>query len=284
MFSLVIYGNEFDGHQESGLFPEDYKYRFLAEGDSWMDRSAMFHTSLLQKLAPEMDKTHDDVLIINLAHFGDTMRRIGQFAHGEFHHWIATQFRWKFDAILLSAGGNDFIDAARDPDPGQGILRNLNGKPSPKLGRDCINYDAIELLTERYINPSFDLLYRQLQSSRHANIPCFLNCYDVPTPRNAPAFPNGHSWLYEAYTKNGIPRELWEDLTDCIFREIEVVVEGWSNNNSNVHVVPTREILIPADGQSVGDSNDWLNEIHPNGTGWEKLASVWKNSIFEVLD
>lgn len=52
MSSLVIYGNEFAGHIENGLVPQSFKYRFLAEGDSWMDRSAMFSTSLLQQLAP----------------------------------------------------------------------------------------------------------------------------------------------------------------------------------------------------------------------------------------
>jgi hypothetical protein len=115
MASLVIYGNEFEGHMENGLSPEFFKYRFLAEGDSWMDRSAMFHTSLLQSLAPAMDAVGDEVLIINVAMFGDTMRRVGDCARGDFRLWVNTQFNWKFDAILLSAGGNDFIDAAATP-------------------------------------------------------------------------------------------------------------------------------------------------------------------------
>jgi hypothetical protein len=123
--SLVIYANEFDGYLNNGLAPESFKYRLLAEGDSWMDRSAMFHTSLLQKLAPKMNAAGDDVLIINLSRFGDTLRRIGTCADGEFRQWIDTGFNWKFDAILLSAGGNDFIDAARDPDAGQGILKDI---------------------------------------------------------------------------------------------------------------------------------------------------------------
>jgi len=32
-----------------------------------------------------------------------------------------------------------------------------------------------------------------------------------------------------------------------------------------------------------GSDADWLNEIHPNGQGWEKLAKVWMQNISEVL-
>jgi hypothetical protein len=37
----VIYANEFAGHLNNGLAPDSFKYRILAEGDSWMDRSAL---------------------------------------------------------------------------------------------------------------------------------------------------------------------------------------------------------------------------------------------------
>ena len=63
MPSHVLYGNEFDGHLENGLTPQFFKYRILAEVDSWMDRSAMFHTSLLQKLAPNMSHRRQRHLI-----------------------------------------------------------------------------------------------------------------------------------------------------------------------------------------------------------------------------
>ena len=55
MSSIVMYGNEYFGQIDNGLTPAHFKYRFLVEGDSWMDRSSMFHTSLLQCLAPEFE-------------------------------------------------------------------------------------------------------------------------------------------------------------------------------------------------------------------------------------
>ncbi len=283
MSSLVIYSNEFDGHLQNGLAPERFKYRFLAEGDSWMDRSAMFDTSLLQQLARAMDAAGDEVLIINLAMFGETMRRIGDCVSGDFAMWLRTAFDWKFDAILLSAGGNDFIDAARDPAPGQGILKNLAGKPSPASGHDCVRLDAVAQLVNTWLDPNFGLLYNQVQGSRHADVPIFLNNYDTPTARNAPVFQGGRAWLFDAYTKNSIPTALWPDLTDSVFNDLQTTVGGWAMGRPNVFTVPTDGTLVPADPLAPGDSNDWLNEIHPNQQGWKKLARVWQGAIKAVI-
>jgi hypothetical protein len=283
MSSLVIYGNEFEGYLNNGLAPQFFKYRILVEGDSWMDRSAMFHTSLLQKLAPRMDAAGDEVLIINLARFGDTLRRMGACADEEFRHWIGTDFGWKFDALLLSAGGNDFIDAARDPDPGMGILKDFANAPLPALGRDCLDRAAVTTLVDAYLAPTFAALYAQVRASRHAGVPIVLNLYDTPVARHAPAFPGGRSWLHEAYLKNAIPPQLWPDLTAAIFAEVQRAVSGWAAGRAGVHCVPTTGTLAAADPGATGSSGDWLNEIHPNAAGWEKLAAVWQQTLKAVL-
>lgn len=284
MKSLVMYSNEFERQLDMGLSPERYKYRFLAEGDSWMDRSSMFETSLLQKLASAMDDVNEPVLIINLAMFGDTMRRIGSMAGGDFKLWLNTAFpRWKFDALLLSAGGNDFIDAAREPGPGQGILKSLLGGTVPAQGRDCINGNAVSDLKTRWLDPNFQALYKIVQTSRYANIPMLLNCYDTPTARHAPAFSGGKAWLAVAYEKNGIPPSLWPDLTDGFFSHLGLAISGWANGRPNVHTVPTNGVLTPAAVGSTGNSGDWLNEIHPNATGWKKQAVVWRDALKRVL-
>lgn len=280
MSSLVIYSNEFDGQLNNGLAPEKFKYRFLVEGDSWMDRSAMFHTSLLQQLAHEYDLRHESALFINLAIFGDTMRKIGEQAGREFAKWLNTDFNWRFDAILLSAGGNDFIDAARDPDPGQGILRNMVNQPIPQHGFDCADASALAKLVNDWLDPNFTRVLEVVRSSRyHASTPIFLNNYDTPVARNAPAFEGGKAWLYEAYRKNSIDPSLWPDLTDGVFNELQFTIAGWAKGSDSVFVVPTDGTLTPAEAGSTGDDGDWLNEIHPNESGWKKLAAVWHSTI-----
>ena len=72
-----------------------------------------------------LTKRIEDVMFVNVSMFGDTMRRMGGQAQDDFSSWLNDDLPWKFDAILLSAGGNDFIDAARDPDRRLGHFEGL---------------------------------------------------------------------------------------------------------------------------------------------------------------
>lgn len=283
MSSIVMYGNEYFGQIDNGLTPAHFKYRFLVEGDSWMDRSSMFHTSLLQCLAPEFDADNVDVMFVNLSMFGDTMRRMGGQATEDFSSWLNDDLRWTFDAVLLSAGGNDFIDAARDPAAGLGILKNLAVQPVPASGHDCIDRNA-EAKLVTFLDFHFGRLYDVVQNSRfHADTPIFINNYDTPTARFAPANTGGKAWLAEAYKKNSIPPHLWPDLTDSIFNDVQTTIAGWTLGRANVHTVLTDGTLVPAAEGTTGSDGDWLNEIHPNASGWRKLAKVWHAKLKEVL-
>jgi hypothetical protein len=283
MASVVVYSRDFDRYLDMGLAPEQFRYRLLAEGDSWMDRSSLLTASLPAFLARAMDDAGDSVLIVNCSMFGDTMRRVGECLNNDFAGWVRHSFNWKFDALLLSAAGNDFIDAARDPAPGQGILKNMVGLPTPAQGRDCVNQDAVALLVTQYLDPNFAKLYDLVQASRHADMPIFLNSYDTPTARPAPALPNGKAWLCDAYEKNSIAHSVWPDLTDSIFNDVQTTVALWAQGRANVHLVPTDGTLTPAAPGSTGDSGDWINEIHPNAAGWHKLAAVWQSAIKAVV-
>lgn len=283
MSSRVISSLDFDQALDRGLAPEQFKYRLLAEGDSWMERSSALTVSLPEHLARAMDAAGDEVLIINLARFGDTMRRIGDTASGDLGAWLDTSFNWRFDALLLSAGGNDFIDAALDPAPGHGILRDLADRQVPVRGSDCLEPAALDRLVLEYLHPSFERLYQRVQDSRHAGLPILLNHYDTPVARDAPATPLGKSWLHRAYVNNSIPESLWPDLTRSLFGELRQTISEWALDRDEVRVVPTGDVLLPAQAGSSGSSGDWLNEIHPNAAGWRKLALRWRDALRECL-
>ncbi|MBS0317189.1 MAG: hypothetical protein JSR49_08700 [Proteobacteria bacterium] len=258
-----------------------FRYRFLAEGDSWMDRSSPFIPALPDFLAQEMNRRGEAVLIIDLAASGDTLRRITDVMQGEFGFWLR-QFR--YDAILLSAGGNDFIDAALDPGPGQGILRDMSGLPPPADGGICVAPQALAKLVDGYLNPNFAVVYDAIRSSAdNAATPIFLNCYDTPTARNAPAAPNVGPWLCTAYDKNGIAPALWPTLTAALFDDIEQTIAGWAAGRDAIHPVPTRGVLTPAALGTTDGSGDWANEIHPSRSGWRKLAAVWAADLLARL-
>lgn len=259
---------------DQGLGAVDFKYVFLAEGDSWMERSAVLQGSLPDFLGFLMDSRDEAVLIVNLAMFGDELRRIGTVQRREFSYWLR-QFR--YDALLFSAAGNDYIDAALDPPPGQGILRSFADGAPPDDAAACIDWDAVQALRTGYLTPCFGALHQLVQDSRNRDVPLLVNSYDVPVARNAPAVKK--AWLYEAYLKNHIPRGLWPGVTRAIFDSIGDELVSWTVGRPNVSLVPTRGVLTPADPDSTGDSGDWINEIHPNRRGWEKLAPVWADAF-----
>lgn len=272
MPSVVCTGKEYLRNASKIEAKGPFTYRFLAEGDSWMDRSDAVVPSLPWFLVEEMNKRGQSHLIINISTAGDTMRRIADVLQGEFAWWL-NQFR--YDGILFSAAGNDFIDAALVPPVGQGLLRDLRGQPQPANGADCIRRPALLALVNDYLNPNFATLYNAVRAhpaNAHAEI--FLNGYDTPRARNAPAAFGVGPWLYAAYTRHGIAPALWPALTAELFKEIEATVRGWCTGRSAIHAVPTSGLLTPA--QDVpGSSGDWHNEIHPNRSGWRKQVKIW---------
>jgi lysophospholipase L1-like esterase len=257
-----------------------FRWRLLAEGDSWMDKSGPATGSLPEYLAREFTQRGEDVLIVNIATAGHTLRRITGTLQGDFAWWLRQQ---RFDAILLSAGGNDLIDAARDPDPGQGLLRDLHGRALPADAADAIRPGALAALQD-YLDLNFSVLVDAVRAdARNAATPVLVHGYDVPTARDAPALSGGHAWLHAAYRKNGIDPSLWPALTAQLFGALGDTVEGWVELHPGVISVPTVGLLTPAAAGSTGSSGDWLNEIHPNGKGWRKLARVWADALEAAL-
>jgi len=109
-------------------------------------------------------------------------------------------------------------------------------------------------------------------------VPIVTHTYDYATPRNARArFVFGHlgPWLHKALNDCNVPKERWGDvanyLVDKLAEGILDLEDGPAGIN-DFHVVDTRGTLTPADLGGTGDNNDWQNEIHPNGQGYEKLA------------
>lgn len=275
--SVAVYGHEYNLHSDkiNDMGPFDKTY--LAEGDSWMDRSSLTQLSLPYYLAMEANARGRSVLIINVAKAGDTMRNISSVMQGEFMWWLK---QFTYNGILFSAGGNDFIDAARDAPPGKGLLRDMTGQPLPADGYECVEPAALSALVKNYLDPNFDKLAKAIRAStQNGNTPVYLNCYDTPTARNARAAPDIGPWLYTAYQKNHIDSSLWLALTAGIFRDVKQTVTGFALRNANVSTVPTTGVLSPAAENTTGSSGDWANEIHPNASGWAKLAKVWADEL-----
>lgn len=273
MTSIAIQGKRYLIKPEEADRFGPFQRTFLAEGDSWMDASAWNQGSLPEFLAREYNRMRRTNLIVNIATSGHTLTRMVDMMQGDFVWWLEQQ---RYDGILFSAGGNDFIDAARDAPPGQGLLRDLRGQPRPATGYECVRQQGLSDLVA-YLDKNFAAIYDALRrSGKNGDTTLYLNCYDAPTARDAPAIRDiAGPWLYEAYTKNGIDPSLWAELSAGLFSDIRKTIEGWTQGRSGVIAVPTQGLLQPAVPGSTGDSGDWVNEIHPNKAGWRKQVQAW---------
>jgi lysophospholipase L1-like esterase len=87
-------------------------------------------------------------------------------------------------------------------------------------------------------------------------------------------------WLFPALTWLGIHEALWLDLSRILLEELASCLK--SLDLPNLHVVDTlarTTTMVPAAAGTTGDSNDWENEIHPNASGYTKLAATWAEDI-----
>lgn len=273
MTSIAIKGSRYLVKPEEADKYGPFGRTFLAEGDSWMDASAWNQGSLPEFMAREYNNLGRTNLILNISTSGHTLTRIVDMMNADFAWWLDQQ---RYDGILFSAGGNDFIDAARDTPPGQGLLYDMHGKPVPANGYACVRQDALQQLRD-YLNQNFEAIYKALRNSRNnAATTLYLNCYDTPVARDAPAFRSiSGPWLYTAYMNNGIDPSIWEELTEGIFEDIKDTIQGWTTGRTGVVAVDTAGRLDKADPNATGDSSDWINEIHPNKRGWKKQVPAW---------
>lgn len=249
----------------------DFTRHCLAEGDSWFSMAALPGGNLLQEL--ELERP---TLIVNCAFPGDTLSHMVEWRKNpDFTSLLARKnFAFAWDAVLLSAGGNDLIDAAL---ASPGILKRLPA-PSPNAA-DYVDESGFETL-EAYLRVNFQELVklRDGAGSPNKGIPIVVHTYDFPTPRPAPARLVGTvgvlgPWLHKAFTEHAIPPNVWQELSDALLRRLQGLIT--SLNLPNVRVIDTLGTLVRASADSTGDSGDWLNEIHANRNGRKKLADRW---------
>lgn len=101
---------------------KDYDRHYLAEGDSWFSLSNILSPSFLYRFGLHVP-LNQSALIVNCSYPGDTLARMVVWSNNfSFTNLLASKNSgWEWDGTLLSAGGNDFIDAALEQ-PG-GILQ-----------------------------------------------------------------------------------------------------------------------------------------------------------------
>jgi hypothetical protein len=252
----------------------DFDCHYLAEGDSWFSLSSLLSPSFLYRFGNAVP-LKQNTLIVNCAYPGDTLAKMVDWTNNfDFPKLLAKKnFGWEWDGILFSAGGNDIIDAALEPTGG--ILQPC---ANPANARDFIVNNAVTIL-RNHLKDYFGYLVSLRDTSEieaNRTIPIFYHTYGYPTPRNAPAFPMG-PWLYKAFNQQNIPTAYWNDLADALMNVLADILRDFVKIGTNVKLIDTlaNVPLVRASTGSTGSDGDWLNEIHLNDSGKDKVATYW---------
>lgn len=279
----LITPDQLKGAGEVGPFPiEQFERRCLAQGDSWFSIGAI-PPFLTTNLLLELDELERGTCMVNCAAPGATLKRMVDTVRSKvFRRLLATQ---EWDAILLSASGNDLIAAlgADDPDPAKRLLaRQEEWGDSPAGGGRYLSPSGWLTFTD-HIRTMFDELVAVRASGPSASAAIVLHTYDVAMPRDAPAGPGFGPWFSKALQHFHVPPADWESVADVLFGRLHVLLQGISDSDPSLVLVNTVGTLQKAAAIDTGASADWQNEIHPTRSGYTKLAQRWEGTLNEVL-
>ncbi len=266
----------------------DYAWHFLAEGDSWFTIAAIPSSNLLLEL-----RLGRWTQILNLAYPGDTLRHIESLVRNrDLTRFLAKKnFCSRFDALLLSGGGNDLIDSV-----GTLIRTTPAAGADPSLPASYVDGEAFAELLQK-VQDAFATIValRDSATSLSRGNPVFVHTYDYATPRNAAArfigaLPIAGPWLFKAFAGSGIEIALQQRIADLLtdgladaLLQLDAETGSEGRKLPAFHVVDTRDTLVRANPTERGNSNDWINEIHPNLGGYRKIAARLSARINEVL-
>jgi hypothetical protein len=269
--------------------------RFLAEGDSWFSIGTL-NPAKNSNLLHEMEFSQR-CMAVNCAMPGDTLRRMVKMqTDPRFVQLLAGRAAWDWDGIVLSAGGNDLIDALQAPP------RLADGTPVP-LERRLLRVDAewgpesagaARFVSDdgwttfgTYLKANFADMVALRERGPSAGRPIFCHGYAVPTPRPAGAGFGLGPWLLPALIAYQIPADQHLALARELIVRLGALLASIAADSARypeVYFFDTTGILLdPADAASDGESGDWINEIHPTWRGYEKLALPWAAAIEQVL-
>ena len=270
------------GFGDNAVAPPGGGWHMLAEGDSWFSFGSVLGNSLLNQL-----HFSRSTLVTATSSPGEALRRMVDWRRDPNFISLVDGARrgnraWTFDAVLLSGGGNDLIDAVNDKLVDQQLLKLVAPGDEPGSAAECVHEDAWQKF-EAYLRANFTAISQLVGNSvKNAATPVFIHSYDYPTPNDAPAlrFVSG-PWLRPAMLAHRIPPGLWVALADHLTDRLAGVLQ--SLQLANVHLIDTRNTLQRAELGAFAESNDWLNEIHPTAAGYAKLADRWEAGVEAVL-
>ena len=263
-----------------------YERVLLCEGDSWFDIYTPFplhEPNLLDAL-----RTPRKSLLVDISHIGDTAKEMATDPQAANTLTLMNEF--KFDALLLSAGGNDLKNVFKEAFI-QAIVHTKAKAVLPKHIEVMTSAPSkADAIFEEVVGYIVSWIGLRQKSRLNKDTPVVLHGYEYLQPRPAPARAtvNGPSvsgpWIYPALHAAGKGddemRAMAKDVIDTLNKWLVKLVKPLPN----VHLLDTRNTLVPAEPRTTKASNDWMDEIHALPEGWTKLAEkAWNPKLAELV-
>lgn len=273
-----------------------YRWRLLAQGDSWFSFTAAqmnAHANLLEELV-----FRDKALAINCAGQSNALSHMVDLESApDFVRLLSAEDAPAWDGVLLSVGGNDLVKAAQTPahlpggEPVELHLRLLRrqtewGPPSAGVAR-YFSEPGWDTYAD-YLSANLRHLLSLRDQGNSAGKPVFMHSYAVPMPRPAGAEDASGPWLYPALKAYAIPAADWAAVSRLMVYHLAQLLKRLAADQQlypGLHVFDSTAVplALAAPGSS-GNSGDWFNEIHLNHSGCFKIARAWSEHIEGVLN
>lgn len=281
-------GNNSDYQLTDGICDLDdvrFPKRILCEGDSWISLGGFPSGNILFPM-----RFSQDTLLVNLSKPGDTIEKMSIFDRHQFFPRLITKFDGEvdfsihWDAIFISGGGNDLIDATD----------KIICKPSKNAGGSFLDYvDRTELkICCASVKKGYRTISEMRRGGKNEKTPIVTHTYDYFTPRDVKAAFLGlvglsGPWFHRAFVRAGVPISFWIQITDYLVESLAGSLLELAQELSNFYVIDTRNTLLRADldlSTPGAHGGDWINEIHPNVEGYKKLAQVISPKLNAVIN
>lgn len=172
------------------------------------------------------------------------------------------------DAVLLSAGGNDF--AGMD-DMSRILKPDCSGAAA---GEDCFNATATEKLMFHDVADAYATLLDEIKQHQPDTL-VFVHNYDYAVPTGKGVLGFGH-WLKDPMDAVGVPAAVQPLAVDYLINLFsDALAQTQKDFPGHVLIVDSRGTLAP---------DEWANELHPTPAGFDKIVKrAWQPLLLDNL-
>lgn len=278
---------------ESGGFAFDlYARKCLAQGDSWFSIGA-FPPGATSNVLAEL-RLARATAVVNCARPGQVLQHMNDTSSESwFVSLLAGHVAMRWDAILISGGGNDLIDAAavgpQHPAAKRLLLTPAERPLDPTAGDDFVS-PAGWATFEGYLGRVFDALVRRRDRGVNRGVPMLFHTYATVMPRPAGAGLGFGPWLAPSLRRFEVPQAQWLAVSTALTDRLAALLQRLiakhlqADPAANLHLVDTRTApLVLAQPTDTGVAGDFHNEIHLTYRGYRKAAAVWQRVLDPIL-